>query len=274
MTIHADFFETLDSRPPSEFEGLHPPQMYFLVDKPFRFENPIQFKELSEADYDQIPILNQVRYLAQKIAKEGEIKLTSKGFLPVKLVAEVYHQGFIKEEDIENGITKLYNETSANSIHLTHILAQITGFTRKYKGSIRLTRDGKNALKNKRDMFMMILDAFAHKFNWAYFDGFEDNSIGQFGWYFTLLLLRKYGEQPRESDFYAEKYFKAFPHLLENTGHSKEYAYNCYTVRTFSRFLDYFGIINFEPHIYSISDGDVSKTPLFDKLVQFNPDGY
>ena len=117
------------------------------------------------------------------------------------------------------------------------------------------------------------LKAMANKFNWAFFFLYEVEHIGQLGYGFSLLLLSKYGKEKRLNSFYAEKYFKAFPKLLDINDPIyttiEEYGSNCYSIRTFERFLDYFGLIHIE------KQGDkferktyIRKAELFDKLIK------
>ncbi len=109
---------------------------------------------------------------------------------------------------------------------------------------------------------------FAHNFSWAYYDGFENTDIAQVGYGFTLVLLSKYGNQKRLDTFYAEKYFKAFP-ALETLERNPS---RCYSIRSFDRFLDYFGLIRIESKdaiMQSIKH--ISKTDLFDKLINIVP---
>ena len=61
------------------------------------------------------------------------------------------------------------------------------------------------------DFFNKIFEVVFKKFNWAYFDPFDDDPIGQFGNNYTLYLLCKYGDKWKEDEYYADLYFKAFP---------------------------------------------------------------
>ncbi len=95
------------------FEGYSPIEMEYILYDTFGENSPIQLLKLSESDYNNIPILNQIKYLLQLIDEKGELKLTTKGFLPTKVVSDIYDQGFIKDEMIESGISKLYKETDS-----------------------------------------------------------------------------------------------------------------------------------------------------------------
>lgn len=76
--------------------------------------------------------------------------------------------------------------------------------------------------------------------------------------------------------FYAERYFKAFPQLLEPVmptySTKQEYAANCYTLRTFDRFLNYFGWIEQEYEGKGLERKTyIRKTDLFDRFIQCLP---
>jgi hypothetical protein len=88
--------------------------------------------------------------------------------------------------------------------------------------------------------------------------------------------LSRYGQERKPDTFYAEKYFKAYPLLLDELevryGTLERYSARCYSLRTFERFLDYFGLISiveegkgFDSQIY------ITKTDLFDRLFSFDP---
>lgn len=73
-----------------EFEGYSPFEMLQILHFTFGADSPIKLQKLSDPDYKKIPILNLVKYLTDLIAKNGEIKLTNKGFLPTKIVSDLY----------------------------------------------------------------------------------------------------------------------------------------------------------------------------------------
>src|SRR5690554_7047631 len=81
-----------NNRPVPEFEGYSPTEMHAILHLAFEESSPISFQKLEAADYRKIPLLNQIKYLAQLIEEAGEIKLTKLGFLPVDVVADIYAQ--------------------------------------------------------------------------------------------------------------------------------------------------------------------------------------
>lgn len=275
----AKLMEEQNRRSLPAFEGYSPYEMNNILHDTFGVNSPIQLQKLSSEEYDQIPMLQQVKYLCRIIEKADSLKLTAKGFLPTKIVSELYAQGFIKDDFIESAHYKLYKETDSDSIHLTRILIELSGIAKKRLGKLSLTKNGQKVLKDDFELFKLLFDTFRNKFNWGYFDGFEDRPIGPLGFGFTLILLSKYGGKPRSDVFYAEKYLKAFPALLDglNPGYTtvEKYATNCYSIRTFERFMNYFGLVALEKEGVIIKDiVSVQKTPLLDKLFQIKaPEG-
>jgi hypothetical protein len=257
----------------ADFEGLSPIEMDNLLYNTFEKGSPVQLRKLNDEDYASIPILNQILYFADIIQKAGEIKLTAKGYLPTKMVADLYYKGFLKDVMIETGINKLYKETDSNVVNLIRLLAELMSLTKKRNGKLSLTKSGEKLIEDKEKLLKLIFKTFGERFKWAYYDGYGDNFIGQLGYGFTLLLLSKYGHKKRINFFYAAKYFKAFPLLLSNMG---DYRYNlirdaenCYSIRSFERFLYYFGLIEMDKDSPILAKRIyIKKTKVFDKLIK------
>ena len=102
-----------NSRGLPDFEGYSPIEMQLILFDTFGNNSPIQLIELCDADFKKIPLLNQIKYSLQLVNDSVELKLTAKGFLPTKIVSDIYNQKFIKDEMIESGISKLYKETDS-----------------------------------------------------------------------------------------------------------------------------------------------------------------
>jgi hypothetical protein len=267
-----------NNRPIPEFEGYSPNEMHQLLHFTFGEDSAIRLQKISGTQYQQVPIWNLVKYLTGLIEDAGEIKLTKKGFLPTKVVSELYRQGFLKEDHIEKGITKLYKEMDSISVHLARILAELAGLIKKRKGKLTLTKSSAELIVDDHALLRLLLATFTSKLNWAYLDGYGENQIGQLGCGFSLILLSKYGNEKQLDSFYAEKYFRAYPQLLEGVeptfGTLESYAAACYALRTFEKFMRFFGLIStaeegrgFDSITY------VTKTALFDKLISCRPPG-
>ncbi len=267
-----------NNRPILDFEGYSPNEMRYIIHDTFEQNSPVSLQKLTDTEYKTIPFLNQVKYLTNLIAQKGELKLTKKGFLPTKIVADIYSQEFIKDELIESGIQKLYKETDSMTINLTRILIEISGIAKKRYNKLSLTKKGEKIISDNFKLLHLIFKTFGAKFNWAYYDGYGDNGVAQLGFGFSLILLSKYGFEKRLDKFYSEKYFNAlqindnldpFPYTDNN-----KQCNSCYSLRTFDRFLVYFGLIKIESEKKWDADKYITNTKLYDKLIKCTPPKY
>ncbi len=263
--------------PKPECEGYSADEMVELLIEPFLEGSPILLHLLSDKDYELIPLFRMVKYLAEVIQQKGEIKLTQKGYLPVKVSEEFYNQGFIKSKYIDLGWIKQIKEANCPGLSFTRIMLDLMRMVKKRHNKLSLTKSGERLLLDKPEMLMQLFLAYVDGYNWAYTDSYGNNSIGQIGYAFSLILLSKYGDEKRPADFYAEKYFKAFP-MLSNApiyafdGSYIENLYNCYIERFFEMFLDKFGLVELEmPERFEKGITYVKKTDLFDRLFFISP---
>lgn len=259
-----------------DFEGYSPSEMHNIMHFTFEPNSPVILQELADSDYLESPIFNIVKYFLDLLKSKGEIKLTAKGFLPTKFVKDIYNQGFIEEYQFSFGYSKLYKETDSVTVNLTRLLSELAGLTKKRNGKLSLTKAGQKIASNNRKLFELIFKTMTQKFNWAYYDRYDNEQIGQVGFGFSLILLSKYGAKKRLNNFYAEKYFKAFPQFLESItptyGTLEEYAGNCYYIRTFERVLNYFGLIQIENRGEALDRKSfIIRTELFDKFIKVRP---
>lgn len=254
-----------------DFEGYSPEEMRHIIYDAFGDNSPIQWKTMTESAYPKIPLFNSIKYLAEKIEAEGEVKLTKTGNLPTRLVKGLYDQGFYKERPIESGIVKLSKEDDSLFVHLTRILLEISGILKKRINKLSITKKGQSIISDNHTLLMTLLKEFCTHFNWAYFDGYEADQVGKMGFGFSLILVKKYGQEQRSDVFYAKKYLKAYPHLLSivtpSFGTVETYASRCYSTRTFDRFMDLFGLINLEKPKKWDGTFLITKTSLMDKLI-------
>jgi len=274
-----EFFRTQNNTPRADFEGYSSLEMHKILHFTFDGDSPIQFSKLVPQDYEQIPILRQVKRLTEIIAQNGQIKLTAAGYLPVKVVQELYPLG-APDNLIESGVAKLGKEADCIPVHQARVLTEMAGIIKKRKGVLTLTTAGTNVIADDSKLFDSIFKGFCQKFNWQYFDYYSDDihsgAIGQLGFGFSLILLSKYGDTERSEKFYANKYISAFPAVLKNVQPTystvEGYCSDCYCLRTFDRFLYHFGLVE-------IKKGDrieqkesyVRKSSLFDKLISLLP---
>lgn len=231
----------------ADFEGYSATEMNYILYEPYHPDCPLQFNQLTEEVINQVPFFRVFVDLLSAIREEREIKLTTTGNLPVKLVKELYQAGHIEDKWMQYRPGKMIKETDIEFIHLARILANLTGLVKKRQNKISLTRQGEKLMDQPAGLFKSFLKCMTQKFFWGYLDGCESDKTGQLGWAFSVILLLKYGDTAREARFYAEKYFRAWPMLLDEFeprfGRSEsEVGAHCYEARFFRRFSDLFGL--------------------------------
>lgn len=240
-----------NSTPIVDFENLSPSNFHYILYDTYNENSPVHFQNLIDNEtLDKISLFRVVEDFIRIIEREKFIKLTPLGALPKKVMVELYEKKYIYDELIESGITKLWKEQDCIAILSTKIVTEIAGITKKANGKMTLTKKGITFLspEKRQEFFELFITTFADKFNWGFNDGYPEKPIGQIGWTFTIYLLAKYGKEFQSESFYAEKYLKALPDFLnefdtDGFRPQKEQFANCYGVRTFQRFLEWFSII-------------------------------
>lgn len=243
-----------------DFDSLTPLQMRELQIFPGG-EGPLILNKLSEKQLKKCPLLMQVRFLIDKMKGGEELKLTKTGALPTKLVKEIYGLGYLKNEAVEKGTSKLYKESEVIEINITRVLLEISSLIKKKNGKLSLTKIGEKHADDGNFILKEILSILFHKLSWAYYDGFDSDAIGGVNPAFSLFLLKKYGSKKRYAYFYAGMYFQAFPQLMEEG----DYSFRCYSLRTFERYFKFMGFVKVVKEDY-LSPADVKNTEFFDQL--------
>lgn len=268
-----------NNTPIPDFEYYSHSEMYEIIDKSFGEQNPIELLNPDIEIYNQIPILNAIIHIAKIIGEKGEIKLTQKGNLPLAIAREVHNKNYFNYKIDNPYLFKINSETDSVIVHLSRILLQFSGITRKKYNKISLTKAGEKSITNIHDLFRKIITAYCYKLNWGYLNFFPEDSIGNIGFGYSIILLHNYGDAPHPISFYAEKYFKAFPFLRD------EYPINpkfpnlftpekSYESKTFHKFLNYFGLILMDIDEESYKVRNIKKSLIFDKLIRCNPPRY
>ena len=273
----AEFMETYNRRTLTEFEGYSPEQMASIINDLWKEDSLVKFKQLDARDFEQIPLLRQMKCLTDILKRDGKIKLTATGALPVKLLPEIYKQG-VPCEYIEKSGCKIRLEAECLTVELTHILAKLTKVVKEQKGVMTLSKNGEKLINDNQALLELMIKKFTTDFNFAYFDRCESDNTARIGNVFSLVLVSKYGAKKRSYRFYAEKYLIAFPMLLEDfmpyMVPAEDWAASCYERRTFDVYLANFGLIEREKTGNMRDHNDdvlIKKSPLFDKLFQITP---
>lgn len=260
-----------NNKPQEAFDGYSSFEMYNMIYDPFGPYSPVELRKLRDEAYGDIRLFANFRYLVQRIADAGEIKLTSAGYLPPGLCKDIYQQGNIKDFFIEKGRLKSYREYDTEIFHLTHILTVMTSVVKKRYNRLSLTAKGLKIYRNNSLLFEDFFRTYTLKYDWSYPDGLGNPDIGRTGFLYSLFLLHKYGGTLRSPEFYADLYFKAFPALaVQGPTYIKNDYIEAYTIRSIMRFMGYFHFCSVDDEQY-IRVREIQKTPLFEKLFVFHP---
>jgi len=256
-----------------DFDGLSPYEMQLILYDSLKDGSIIELNVMDGSDYDKVPIIRLTRLIANAIVTENsEIKLTATGNLPPKIVKDIYRTSNFPDDEIEDGIIKVSKETDVKSITQTRIIMDLAGITKVRNKKLSLTKNGLKIINEDSELLSLLFETFGQKANWCYFDRYPENEAGRLGFVFTIILLGKYGNTSRTDRFYSDKYYKAFPFIVDQfsdrTIRSKEEsAHHCYSLRSFDRFLKYFGIIDIDER-FALNDKQIKTNELFKKMIK------
>ena len=219
----------------------------------------------SSKSLENIPIIDQLKYFQKTIIRKKGLRLTREGYLPSRIIKRIYRKKILVDYDIEIGITQLKKENDSESIAITRMFSELLGLIKKENNRIFITEQSEKYIENPELLKKLILE-IGTNYNWAYFDRCLEKDIGKLGFQYSMYLLGKYGKEEKSDKFYAEKYFNKYPHLKST---NKE-CINMYSIRTFDRFLKYFGFVEIKEGIYG--ERYIKKTELFDRYIEISED--
>ena len=259
------------------FEGYSPSDMQQMIHFPFGQSSPVKFRMDDVSLLEKVPVYKLVKYLLEMIGRQGEMKLTVTGNLPVKAVRELYDQSFLPDYWLDKRKIKLIKESDSETITITRILIEITKLVKKRHNKLSLTASGRKLLGDPGELFRILFEAFSYNFNWAYLDGYGMEKAFQMGFVFSFVLVNKYGSRKKPSAFYADKYLNAYPGLLKNiqprseNDDIRESARRCYSLRTFDRFMYYLGLVKIEKTRPFHDPDNIMASEIFHKIVHVTP---
>jgi len=241
-------------RPVADFCGLSPTQLNNWLYCPI--------SDLQGADVetpDNVTSSPVMRYLElildEAVAQGGSFKMTAKGNLPTKLVkqASSYWGEFAVAKYPRNISISDFagaNEDKFRSLHYCRVLADLAGIVYYRSGRLHVK---KALLKQYQtqgigSFYLPMLDAAVSKFNWGYFDGYEEGIDLPMFWVFMLWRLQEH----RSLDRLAEETATAFPALLTQLSArpystASEQLQSVIECRFIDRFLQYWGFVVVNP---------------------------
>ena len=269
-----------NDRPMDDFCGLSSFDMSQLLYRPFSSQYLVEFntnlKEIPPSPFFKL------FYKLFNACNENGLKLTAKGNLPRIFCRECALNYFTREEFDEKTLCRLITtEPDFDELHTTHIIARMSGYVRKYKGKLLLTKEGERIFINGisgKDFFNLFKN-YAIKFNWGYRDRYPDINIIQMSFLFTIFLLHRYGDVYRSPVFYEDRFLRAFPSALQEVPEdpifpAEKELKRCYSLRMMERFAWFFGLADFNilEKKYFFKKYELKKTPFLDEFVKFYND--
>ena len=270
-----EYQQKINSSPLDHFDGLSPEQIHVLLYSPFASGSVLQFRKDMDVHVDKAPFFKLSEILINEIQQAGRLKLTVNGNLPVRICELLYNQKLINFQYMDFA-GRIREEEIAYLWPLKQYLLD-AGIVKKRNNALSLTKNGEKLMKESASVrFIQIFNYLANRFHWCNFYELQDDGrYGQMGWAYSLVLLTKYGNHPRKSDFYSLKLIQAFERDLWDGIHkdkSAEDYHFAYNIRFFECFANWFGLVNIErERDYSISYMDqliIAKSELFDQLFE------
>jgi len=265
-------FQTYNTTPLADFCGLSLAQLHQLLFHPLEPGGVVRLRtEAPNEVLEQIPFLRLTEAFLHLLHREGGIRLTPLGALPLKYLRELYALGFILEPGVERGVHKLHREIDSLALTTLHQTTRLAGLARLARGQLLLTKKGSQLLaaSQRPVLWHLVLHTFTARFSWASHDGYASPTVGQIGWAYSVYLLARFGAEMHPVSFYAEHYQRAFPSALVDfaeatyTSPAKQLA-SCYEVRTFERGLNWFGLVSVSQPALGLArpQGLISVSPL------------
>ncbi len=262
-----------------DFNGLSPDQMHSFIYSPYASDDLVHFPEQLTSE-PSAPILTLFNLLVAGIGEQG-LKPTAKGNLPRNFCREAAlsywgEEGYAEETRYGN----INKEEDFFELHVTRIIAELAGFIRKYKGKFILSRECRKLLNESgmKVIYPRLFRTYIKEYNWGYWDGYPEVDFIRHAFLFSLYLLHRYGDQWQPETFYAARFLKAFPEVLNEIpdppyGTREETLSSCYCLRSVKKFFGFMGLAALEEiptEKRYLQQTKVKKLTLADAVVTFH----
>ena len=257
---HLEEMMTVQNNAPADyFNGFTPQQMHKMMYSPLEDGCPVQLRTLADNQIAEIPIMRQVLCLMTILAS-GELKLTAQGYIPPKIVNELYQIG---THSWYTDWFKQKNEPKVEEVQVLRVVLKECGLIKTRIGRMSLTAKGKSLLSKHNELLHTVMLFLLRDYNTGWLDAYDDMEVGNVGRLYSLWLLHHFGDQWRNTDFYADEYFRAFPAMIND---------DIYGYRIFNRLFRCIGLcdINERAEDRGHEFGQkVIKTDFLDKVFVF-----
>ena len=262
----------------SDFLGLSSEQMHRFLHFPFESEQVVVFPDVLDND-PKAPMMTLFTCIAEAIGENG-IKATATGNLPRALCRDALRQ-FEASGFYDHGFRprSMNSENDFPELHYVRVTAELAGLIKLTKNKFSLTKKYHtiNSKHGNAGVYTTLFRYYCEKFNWAYGDGYEDATIIQMSFAFTLYMLKQQEQETVPAENLVDAFFRAFPMTLDEfedlgPGYDKRYsAASCYIHRALRGFCQLTGVAEVRPTTTEILNRQytVQPLPLLQDVVRF-----
>lgn len=275
----ASFVAERNAAPIEDFDGLSAEGMHRLLYDPFGADAP-----LVVADTPRVPPRSALLHLSLDLIEalgDAGLKATQRGNLPRAHVLAALERYQAAGWSIEPFL-RVRNEEDFFELHVARLVSRMAGLVTLRSGRWHATRAGRRTLERSgaAGVYAALFRAFVRKYAWNWADLYPRLDIVQASWAFSLLLLRRYGQTWRDSDFYAERFVRAFPLAVDEAADADQHTAwprnphaavrHAYEARVLDRFAAFLGLAEVERRPWDDADGPtlrVRATPALLEVV-------
>lgn len=218
---------------------------------------PIEIKEVADEEYLKSPLFFFARKLCDIIERDGYIKLTKEGLLPLDVITELNVQDRLIL-DAPAGTCLDHEGLVGKLLRLLLLDAKIVRMQNK---RMIFTKVSDKIISSNYKLFDTLFSTFTSNMNWKQIDGLPKFGYGVMGCCFQLILLQNYGHISRNCAFYSNSFLKLIDSGIEE---------NVYLWYTFEVCLQSWGFVAIDKKENS-PDYLVRRTELFDKIFLIKP---
>ncbi len=268
-----------NNTPQEDLCGMTPSEIHHLLYDAWTELSPISvYPGISEDILDQVPYFRLAEELVRILSREKQVKLTAHGFLPQKIVRELYDHRFIPDFFVDMRNAKVVREHDSAPISSVHSIVKASGLVKNVKNKLILTKKGELlALPDARARLLLeVMKTFTQKWDWGNLDGYEEAYGIQQLWGFSVHLLSQFGHEEQKATFYSQKFLLAFPLVAEQFPTSLysnpiEDFDRCYCIRTVEQFFEWWGLVKVDNarRTFSHTNRVISATPLVKEVFRF-----
>jgi len=243
-----------------DFMGLSPSQVHELMRHPLEECSSlvkVQADQARSEDMAAAPWPGIAWALLEELGREGTLKTTGKGNLPLKTVGPLYELELRLWEEFGRPFSRVFSERSPRSeeealgVHAMRLMLKESGYIETTARSMRLSQAGRDVLEagDIRPLYRALLRTARRRINLAYFTGLDDVSVLQSFFPFLLFVFSRYGDEPLAIEKLAGHFTTAFPRIYDELpedryGDSKErHLMSSLDIVFCGRFAEPFGLL-------------------------------